>query len=102
MVLYSLTPHMHWRGKEVSFEAEHPDGARELLLSVPRYQFDWQRPHVLAEPRRLSAGTRIVVRGAFDNSAANPQNPDPSRSVEWGEQSFDEMFLGYLLYREGS
>ena len=102
VVLYSLTPHMHWRGKEVSFEAEHPDGSRELLLSVPRYQFDWQRPHVLAEPRRLSAGTRIVVRGAFDNSAANPQNPDPSRSVEWGEQSFDEMFLGYLLYREGS
>lgn len=102
VVLYSLTPHMHWRGKEVRFEAEHPDGTRELLLSVPRYQFDWQRPHVLAEPKRLRAGTRIVVRGAFDNSAANPQNPDPSRSVGWGEQSFDEMFLGYLLYRQGS
>ncbi len=57
---------------------------------------------MLAEPRRLGAGTRIVVRGAFDNSAANPQNPDPSRSVGWGEQSFDEMFLGYLVYREGS
>jgi peroxiredoxin len=102
VVLYSLTPHMHWRGKQVRFDVEHPDGARELLLSVPRYQFDWQRPHVLAEPRRLRAGTRIVVSGSFDNSAANPQNPDPSRSVGWGEQSFDEMFLGYLVYREGS
>ncbi len=100
VILYSLTPHMHYRGKQVRFEAEHPDGTREMLLSVPRYQFDWQRPHLLAEPRRLPAGTRVVVRGAFDNSARNPQNPDPDRAVRWGEQSFDEMFIGYLVYRD--
>ena len=100
VVLYRMTPHMHYRGRSMSFEAHYPDGATELLLSVPDYQFDWQRVHVLREPKLLPAGTRVVCRGVFDNSARNRANPDPAKWIRWGEQSFDEMFIGYLLYRE--
>jgi peroxiredoxin len=100
VVVYRLTPHMHYRGRRMAIEAEHPDGRRELLLSVPRYNFNWQHQYVLAEPLRLARGTRIVARAAFDNSADNPANPDPEVLVTWGEQSFDEMLIGYFLYRD--
>lgn len=99
IVLYRLTPHMHYRGKRMRIEAQLPDGRRETLLSVPRYDFNWQHQYVLDPPRRLPAGTRLVVEAGFDNSAANPANPDPGRWVYYGEQSFDEMLFGYFLYR---
>ena len=97
--LFSLTPHMHFRGKRMSFTAEFPDGSEELLLSVPAYSFNWQLKHELAEPLRVPAGTKIVATGAFDNSAQNPYNPDPSIEVNWGEQSWEEMFMGFYTWK---
>ncbi len=100
ILLYRLAPHMHYRGKWMTIDARHPDGSTERLLSVPNYNIQWQRQYVLAEPVRLAAGTRLVCRAAFDNSDKNPANPDPESSVSWGEQSFEEMLIGYFTYRE--
>lgn len=97
-VLHALLPHMHYRGSRASFEAHYPDGRSEMLLSVPRYHFNWQRLYDLRTPRPIPAGTEILVRGAFDNSRSNPANPDPAKSVRWGQQSWDEMFIGYVMY----
>lgn len=97
-VLYSFLPHMHYRGSWMRYEAVFPGGRRELLLSVPNYRFTWQRYYVLTDPLPLPAGTEIVVTGSFDNSPQNPFNPDPTATVRWGSQSFDEMFIGYMDY----
>ena len=97
--LFSLTPHMHFRGKRMSFTAEYPDGGEELLLSVPAYSFNWQLKHELAEPLRVPAGTKIIATGAFDNSSQNPYNPDPAAEVAWGEQSWEEMFMGFYTWK---
>ena len=99
-ILYSLTPHMHMRGSRMKYEALYPDGRRETLLSVPRYDFNWQTSYRLAEPLRMPAGTKILCSGAFDNSAKNPFNPDSTKTVKWGDQSWDEMFIGYVGYGE--
>ena len=96
--LYSLSPHMHLRGKDFKYTATYPDGRSEVLLSVPAYDFGWQSAFVLAEPRAMPKGTRIDCVAHFDNSAANPANPDPTKAVGWGEQSFQEMMMGYLDY----
>ncbi|MDT8427268.1 MAG: hypothetical protein RQ757_00715 [Pseudomonadales bacterium] len=95
----SLMPHMHFRGKRMSFTALYPDGSEELLLSVPAYSFNWQLSHELAQPLRVPAGTRIIARGAFDNSSQNPYNPDPNTEVNWGEQSWEEMFMGFYDWK---
>ena len=97
-VLHSLMPHMHLRGKAMRFEARYPDGRREILLDVPRYEFDWQNLYVLAEPKPMPEGTVIRCEARFDNSAANLNNPDPTRRVTFGEQTEDEMLVGYLNY----
>jgi peroxiredoxin len=97
-VLYGLSPHMHYRGKRFRYEAQYPDGTRETLLSVPHYDFDWQTLYHLKEPKHLPAGTVVVAKGAFDNSKANPYNPDPTATVFFGEQTHEEMFIGYLHY----
>jgi hypothetical protein len=97
-LLYSFLPHMHYRGSRASYEALYRDGRSEMLLSVPRYHFNWQSLYRLRTPKPIPAGTEILVRGAFDNSRSNPANPDPSTEVRWGQQSWDEMFIGYLLY----
>ena len=94
--LYSLSPHMHFRGKWMKYELLLPDGGRETLLNVPRYDFKWQLSYRLAEPRHVPAGSRLRVTGAFDNSADNPANPDPTRQVKFGLQSWDEMFIGFF------
>jgi len=93
--IYSLMPHMHFRGKRMRFVAQYPDGSEELLLSVPNYHFNWQISHRLEEPLRVPGGTRILAIGAFDNSAQNRFNPDPDIEVQWGEQSWEEMFMGF-------
>ena len=95
-VLYDLIPHMHNRGSWVRYEALYPDGRRETLLSVPRYDFGWQRVYRLARPVRVPAGTWILVTAGYDNSALNPANPDPRRAARWGEQTWDEMFVPQL------
>lgn len=99
ILVYSFAPHMHYRGSRMSFEAIYPDGRREMLLSVPTYDFYWQHSYHLAEPLRFPKGTVIQVDGAFDNSVRNPINPDPSQQLAWGEQSTDEMYIGSILYR---
>jgi len=95
-ILYALLPHMHLRGKSFRYEAAYPDGRREVLLDVPRYEFDWQNVYVLDEPKAMPEGTVVRCLGRFDNSAANPNNPDPSRVVTFGEQTNDEMLIGYM------
>ena len=82
------------------FTARYPDGGSEVLLSVPDWSFDRQRFYRLQAPKRVPAGTRILVDGAFDNSAQNPANPDPARAVSFGLQSSDEMFLALIFYVE--
>lgn len=96
--LHEMSPHMHYRGRWFRIEAVHPDDRRETLLHVPFYRFDWQTLYRLSAPRRLPAGTRIVATGGWDNSARNPYNPDPGSSVRFGEQSWEEMFIGYFNF----
>ena len=96
LTLVSMSPHMHVRGKAFRFEALYADGTRETLLDVPAYDFNWQTRYVLAEPRQLPAGTRMFCTAAFDNSEDNLANPDPSITVKWGDQSWEEMMIGYF------
>lgn len=97
-VLYELGPHMHLRGKEFRYELRYPDGKTDVLLSVPNYDFNWQTMYRLEKPVNVPAGSEIYCTGAFDNSANNPNNPDPNRTVYFGDQTFDEMFIGYIGY----
>jgi peroxiredoxin len=96
--LYSLSPHMHLRGKDFKYTATYPDGRSEVLLNVPAYDFGWQSAYILSEPKAIPKGTRIDCVAHFDNSSNNPANPDPSQTVRWGEQSTSEMMMGYLDY----
>lgn len=96
--LLSLSPHMHLRGKSFKFTAEYPDRHLEILLSVPHYDFNWQSAYRLAEPKALPKGTLIQCDAEYDNSPSNPANPDPEQTVLWGEQSSDEMMIGFIDY----
>jgi peroxiredoxin/mono/diheme cytochrome c family protein len=96
--LMSLMPHMHLRGKDFEYRVEYPDGKSDILLRVPRYDFNWQSHYRLAKPLELPAGTRIECTAHFDNSADNPNNPDASKKVYWGEQTWEEMMIGFADY----
>ncbi|MBX9790242.1 MAG: redoxin domain-containing protein [Pirellulales bacterium] len=91
-----MSPHMHLRGKSFRFEAKYPDGSSEILLDVPRYDFNWQLRYVLAEPKKLPAGTVIECTAHFDNSAENVANPNPDEVVHWGPQTWEEMMIGFF------
>jgi peroxiredoxin len=91
----NLFPHMHYRGKSFRFEAEYPDGRREVLLDVPKYDFNWQLRYDVAEPKLMPKGSRLICTAHFDNSAANPLNPDPTQTVRFGLQTWEEMLVGY-------
>jgi peroxiredoxin len=95
VLLLAMFPHMHLRGKAFRYEVRYPNGETEILLDVPRYDFNWQHRYVLAEPLRLPAGSRLTCTAHYDNSSANAANPDPSVWVDVGPQSQDEMFNGY-------
>ena len=97
-LMLSMHPHMHLRGKDMQYTAYYPDGTSEMLLSVPQYDFNWQNTYDYHEPKLMPAGTRIHVIGHFDNSAQNPANPDPNKTVTFGPQTWDEMFIGYFNY----
>jgi mono/diheme cytochrome c family protein len=97
-LLLSFMPHMHLRGKDFEYRAEYPDGRKEVLLSVPRYDFNWQASYRLAQPVLLPKGTRIHCTAHFDNSANNPANPDPKKEVTWGDQTWEEMMIGWVDY----
>jgi mono/diheme cytochrome c family protein len=94
-LLTSLTPHMHTRGKDMTYIAHLPDGTSEMLLSVPKYDFNWQITYQLARPRLLPKGTEMEVIAHFDNSPANKSNPDPTKDVRWGDQTWEEMMIGF-------
>jgi hypothetical protein len=94
-LLTSLTPHMHVRGKDMTYIAHLPDGTSETLLSVPKYDFNWQITYQLAQPRLLPQGTEIEVIAHFDNSTNNKFNPDPTQDVRWGDQTWEEMMIGF-------
>ncbi|MFT4640774.1 MAG: hypothetical protein ACI8T1_004107 [Verrucomicrobiales bacterium] len=98
VTLYAMNPHMHYRGKRMSFHAKLADGTARDLLSVPNYNFNWQRTYVLEEPMQLPKGTKLAIRNAWDNSSLNPHNPDPNITVTWGEQTFQEMFFATYQY----
>ena len=95
VVMTSLTPHMHMRGKDMTYTALYADGTSEVLLSVPKYDFNWQITYELAAPKRLPKGTKVEVVAHFDNSPANKYNPDPTKDVKWGEQTWEEMMIGF-------
>jgi hypothetical protein len=96
--LLSCTPHMHLRGKDFVYRAAYPGGETETLLSVPAYDFNWQTTYRLAHPLELPARSVIQCEAHYDNSAANPVNPDPSLPVRRGELTEDEMMLGFVEY----
>ncbi len=97
-MLFSLLPHMHLRGKSFEYRVTYPDGKEDVLLSVPHYDFGWQANYRLAEPIRLPAGTRIDCTAYYDNSDKNPNNPDPAATVRWGDQTWQEMMIGFVDY----
>ncbi|HEY2839689.1 MAG TPA: redoxin domain-containing protein [Pirellulales bacterium] len=99
--LLSMTPHMHMRGKSFRYEAVYPNGRREVLLDVPRYDFNWQLRYDLAEPKFLPRGSHLHCTAHFDNSEENLNNPNPRRNVGFGEQTWDEMMIGYFTTLPG-
>src|ERR1700693_5220963 len=96
VTLLGLHPHMHMRGKDMSYRLGFPNGETRSILNVPRYNWHWQLWYNLAKPITLPAGTRVECTAHYDNSANNPENPDPSKTVTWGQQSFDEMMVCFF------
>lgn len=99
MLLYSAFPHAHYRGHSSDLHVIYPDGRKELLLSLPQYDFNWQRAYEFAAPVKVPAGSKLVATYTYDNSKRNPANPDSNKTVTWGDQSFEEMFFTALRYR---
>jgi hypothetical protein len=94
--LISFMPHAHFRGKSFEYRIVRPDGTSETVLRVPEYTYKWQLTYYLAEPIHLTKGTKVEVTAYYDNSANNPDNPDPTKEVHWGEQTWEEMMMGYF------
>ena len=93
MTLLGMHPHMHMRGKDAQYRIVFPNGKTEALLNVPHYDWRWQLWYNLAEPIKMPKGTRVECTEHFDNSAGNKENPDPTKTVIWGQQSTDEMMV---------
>jgi hypothetical protein len=98
--IVSFMPHMHLRGKSAKIMAYYPDGSEEILLDVPRYDFNWQTTYEFNEYRFVPAGTRLEMTGAWDNSADNPYNPDPTQEVRWGRPTTSEMMFAWMRYTD--
>jgi mono/diheme cytochrome c family protein len=96
--IISFMPHMHLRGKDIIYKAVYPDGRTETLLYIPRYDFSWQVYYYPKQALAMPKGTRIEVVAHFDNSTKNPLNPDPTKAVRFGEQTWDEMMNGFIDY----
>jgi hypothetical protein len=89
-------PHMHLRGKDMKYDVVYPDGRRETLLWVPKFNFNWQATYWLKKPITLPKGTKFIVTAHFDNSEKNKYNPDPKKDVRWGDPTYDEMMIGWM------
>ena len=96
--VWSLHPHMHLRGKDMTYTATYPDGRSEIVLRVPKFDFGWQTDYWLAKPLALPKGSKLHVSAHYDNSTANRANPDPTATVRWGDQTWEEMMIGFYTY----
>lgn len=96
--LLSLMPHMHLRGRDFRYTARFPDGTEEVLLNVPNYDFNWQHRYRFARPLLIPAGTTLECVAHFDNSPENLANPDPTQTVRWGDQTWEEMMIGWYSH----
>jgi hypothetical protein len=96
--IVDLMPHMHVRGKDFTYTAVYPDGHSEIVLRVPKYNFNWQLIYREQDPLRLPKGARLECVAHFDNSPNNPANPDPRKEVRWGPQTWEEMMIGWFDY----
>jgi hypothetical protein len=94
--LINMVPHMHFRGKDFVYRVTYPSGEKETLLSVPNYDFNWQLEYDLAQPKLLPKGTLIECTAHYDNSSNNKFNPDPTKEVHYGEQTWEEMMFGFF------
>jgi len=92
----SFMPHMHLRGKAFRYAVRRFGEPERTVFEVPRYDFNWQTPYRLAKPLRVEKGSMFWAYGTFDNSDKNPYNPDPTAEVRWGEQTWDEMMIGWV------
>jgi hypothetical protein len=102
ITLRSMLPHTHLRGKSWEYTATYPDGRSEIVLAVPKYDFNWQTDYVFAQPLKLPKGTKIRAVAHYDNSAENKSNPDPTVDVWWGDQTWEEMmFTGFIYSIDG-
>lgn len=97
-LLLGMSPHMHVRGKSFRYELHRTDGGRQTLLDIPEYDFNWQTTYVPRQPLPLQPGDRIFCTASYDNSSGNLNNPDPTVTVRWGDQTWDEMMIGYFHY----
>jgi hypothetical protein len=98
MPVTGFMPHMHTRGAGFRYEVTYPDGKGEVLLDIPRYDFNWQLRYELKQPKLIPKGSTLKITAAFDNSTGNKANPDPTKLVKWGSQTVDEMMIGYVEY----
>ena len=96
-LITALLPHMHTRGSAFRYEAVYPDGEREILLDVPTYDFNWQTAYLFKEPKLMPKGTILYCTAHWDNSVDNPNNPDPTVDVRWGDQTWEEMMIGWYV-----
>jgi len=95
-LMLAMFPHMHLRGKAFRYTAIYPDGEKEILLDIPQYDFNWQNAYAFRQPKLMPAGTKLHCEARFDNSEDNLANPDPTQAVRWGDQTWDEMMIGYF------
>jgi hypothetical protein len=93
--LWAMMPHMHFRGKDFTYTVVYPDGKSEIVLRVPIYNFNWQLTYQLQKPLFLPKGSRLDCVAHYDNSTGNKYNPDPTRDVRWGDQTWEEMMIGW-------
>ena len=98
----SFMPHMHLRGKDFIYIAHFPDGTQKTLLNIPRYDFNWQTYYVPKEPVLMPKGTKLECIAHYDNSPANKFNPDPTKAVKWGDQTWEEMMIGWISFYNGT
>jgi hypothetical protein len=96
--LFGLFPHTHLRGKKWQYVLELPDGTQQVVLDVPRYDFNWQTYYMFRRPIEVPAGAKLRAYAWYDNSAGNPSNPDPTIEVHWGDQTWEEMQYTGVLY----
>ncbi len=97
--LFYAFPHAHYRGQSSTLAIRYPDGREEMILSLPKYDFNWQRAYEFKDPIKVPAGAKLIARYTYDNSTQNAANPDPSKKIVWGDQSFEEMLYTAISYR---